>query len=140
MRKLEILLCLTLMSVTAMVGCSCPGGDDSGRVDREFTYIDAHSQPPYPELGDSTDLEGIIELMDSSNVAVSILSARVEMRYSMDIASFAASHPDRIIAAVSLKLTGMDNSDQDFAEVVTTGPEWTIWGDSRDALVPRREI
>jgi predicted TIM-barrel fold metal-dependent hydrolase len=52
--------------------------------------------------------------MDSNDVAVSILSARGEMQYSMDIASLAASHPDQIIASVSLKLNTMDANDQGF--------------------------
>jgi predicted TIM-barrel fold metal-dependent hydrolase len=115
MKTHKVLFWLVLMSVAVMMGCSYPVGTNSGAVDgREFTCIDAHSQPPYPELGDSVDLEGIIASMDASNVAVSILSARVEMRYSMEIASLAAAHPDRIIAAVSLKLSSMGPSDQDF--------------------------
>jgi len=104
----KMLFCLLLISVAVMMGCSYPGGTNSGGADgQSLTCIDAHSQPPYPELGDGVDLEGIIASMDASHVAVSILSARTEMRYSMEIASFAAAHPDRIIAAVSLKLSSM---------------------------------
>jgi predicted TIM-barrel fold metal-dependent hydrolase len=121
MKRLKILFYLIVMTGIIITGWSCTDSNDSivstnsnGTDELEFTYIDAHSQPPYPELGDSVNLESIIELMDSNNVAVSILSARQEMQYSMDIGSFAASNPDRIIAAVSLKITSMDNSDQDF--------------------------
>jgi predicted TIM-barrel fold metal-dependent hydrolase len=75
--------------------------------------IDAHSQPPYPEIGDNVDLPSIIQDMDQNNVSISILSARVEMKYSEDIGQFAENYSDRIVAAASLKLTCM-NSDTGF--------------------------
>ncbi len=65
-------------------------------------------------MGDNVYLPDILAAMDAGDVAVSILSARGQMRYSMDIAAFAAAYPDRIIAAVSLKLDSMDRSEQGF--------------------------
>lgn len=70
--------------------------------------IDIHSQPPYPELGTNVNLESIIQQMDDNNVSRSILSARQLMDYSNEIAAFARANPDRIMAAVSLKLNNME--------------------------------
>jgi predicted TIM-barrel fold metal-dependent hydrolase len=110
-----MLLRPTLVFALLLVVWSCSDDNSpSSPPEDELTFIDAHSQPPYPELGDNVDLTAIINAMDENDVAVSILSARQEMRYSMDIASLAAAHPDRIVAAVSLKLITMDASDQGF--------------------------
>ena len=69
--------------------------------------IDIHNQPPYPELGDDVDLPAILDDMAANNVSNSILSAYTLMRYSMELANFVQANPNRILAAVRLKLTCM---------------------------------
>jgi hypothetical protein len=77
----------------------------------EIACIDFHSQPPYPEIGDGVDLNQILPLMDANNVSVSILSARGDLKYTFEVAAFAAANPSRIVAAASTKLTGMETTN-----------------------------
>lgn len=113
-----------LISIMILIELSCDKDVSTDVEQDRIVCIDTHSQPPYPELGDNVDLPSIIQAMDENNVSWSILSARVEMQYSEDIAAFAEDNPDRIVAAVSLKLACM-NTDTGFvnnlARQVETG-------------------
>ncbi len=111
-RKINIIFAV-LISILSLIGLSCEK-DNSINVEQVYIIcIDTHSQPPYPELGDNVNLPSIIQSMDANSVSKSILSARGEMQYSDDIATFSENNPDRIVAAVSLKLTCM-NTDTGF--------------------------
>lgn len=92
----------------------CKKNDGSGDTDTSstaITCIDVHSQPAYPELGDGVDLEGILTSMAANHVSKSILSARGDVKYTYDIASFAEANPEKIVAAVALKLTQMETDE-----------------------------
>ncbi|MBI4647485.1 MAG: hypothetical protein HY738_13075 [Bacteroidia bacterium] len=97
--------------------CKKDNSNDNNQTEPEpITCIDVHSQPPYPEQGANVDLQSILTNMNSNNVARSVLSARVLMQYSDDIAEFANANPNpnKITAAVALKLTEMETSDTGF--------------------------
>jgi predicted TIM-barrel fold metal-dependent hydrolase len=97
-----------LISMILFTGLFCDKDHSTNTKQDQITCIDVHSQPPYPELEENVNLQGIIQDMDENNVSLSILSARVKMQYSNEVAAFAEANPDRIIAAVSLKLESME--------------------------------
>ena len=74
MKRMSAPLMMLMLTLAALLNVYCSSDDSTSPNELPIMCIDAHSQPPYPELGDDVDLQSIINSMDVNNVSVSILS------------------------------------------------------------------
>ena len=78
----------------------------------ELYFIDAHSQ-----VDEDIDRDELLQSMDKAGIRKSILSAR-RKRDSLDIADWAESRPDRIVASVRVKGKHYSHNGQKFKQSI----------------------
>jgi predicted TIM-barrel fold metal-dependent hydrolase len=94
----------------------------SGCLDEQDQYyLDAHSQLPPPTDPPTLYFDDMLVRMDENNVRRSIVMIRGEVEDSLELADWIAGHPDRLIAALSLKVgQGFETDDAVFLDALAT--------------------